>query len=99
MKLLGVNVNWNTATGNTFDLIDAVSPAINNASYVGHNTIRLAVMGNDDRQPTFDELKRMQKEVAIAMEAGSIGLSTGAYLSSGTFADPRRNHSFTRSCC
>lgn len=83
---LGVAINWSTVN-EYFDLIDKVSPAINIASYVGHSTIRLAIIGDEDRQPTPDELNRMQQEVAIAMEAGSIGLSTGLIYPPGLFAD------------
>jgi N-acyl-D-amino-acid deacylase len=61
--------------------------AINVASLVGHAALRMAVMGLDDRNPTFSELKRMKALLAEAMEDGAFGLSTGLVYPPGCFAD------------
>ena len=53
--------------------------------YVGQGTIRRAVLGDDDRKPTPDELGRMRSLVAQAMEEGALGLSTGLFYVPGSF--------------
>jgi N-acyl-D-amino-acid deacylase len=49
---------------------------INVGDYVGAATVREMVLGYADRQPSGDELKRMQGLVADAMQQGALGLST-----------------------
>ncbi len=53
--------------------------------FAGQGTIRRAVMGSDDRDPTRDELDRMRALVAEAMEEGAFGLSTGLFYVPGSF--------------
>jgi N-acyl-D-amino-acid deacylase len=61
-----------------------VSP--NLALFVGHGTVRRAVMGTADREPTAEELERMRRLVARGMEDGALGLSTGLAYVPGTYA-------------
>ncbi|MCS6863650.1 MAG: D-aminoacylase [Gemmataceae bacterium] len=51
-----------------------------------HNSIRQQVMGNTNRAPTADELKKMQQLVEKAMKDGTFGLSTGLIYNPGTYA-------------
>ena len=44
---------------------------------IGHNTVRSAVMGSAEREPTPDELERMKALVFKAMADGAVGFSTG----------------------
>jgi N-acyl-D-amino-acid deacylase len=60
--------------------------AINFATLIGHNTVRAAVMGTDDRAPKAAELARMQSLVWKAMADGAIGFSTGLQYVPGTYA-------------
>jgi N-acyl-D-amino-acid deacylase len=60
--------------------------AINVGSLAGHGALRIAVMGNEERDPTADELERMKAHLAEAMEAGAFGLSTGLVYPPGCFA-------------
>ncbi len=60
---------------------------INVATLVGHNSIRRAVMGLDDRQPTNQELEQMQAIVEKAMQDGAVGISTGLLYVPGTYAE------------
>ncbi|MCY4029201.1 MAG: D-aminoacylase [Acidobacteria bacterium] len=62
-----------------------ISP--NWAVFVGQGTIRRRVLGNEEREPTRDELERMRTLVARAMEEGALGLSTGLFYVPGSFAD------------
>ncbi|MGB0987654.1 MAG: amidohydrolase family protein, partial [Pseudoalteromonas spongiae] len=58
----------------------------NVAFFIGHNTVRNAVMGKEDRQPSTREMNKMKALVERNMQAGALGLSTGLYYLPGTFA-------------
>lgn len=60
--------------------------AVNLAQFVGHGALRLAVMGEDDRAPSPEEMSRMQALLRRAMEQGALGLSSGLIYSPGVFA-------------
>ncbi len=60
--------------------------AVNFGAFVGHGTIRAAVMGEADRAPSAEELARMETLVARAMEDGAFGLSSGLEYTPGAFA-------------
>jgi N-acyl-D-aspartate/D-glutamate deacylase len=53
---------------------------------VPHNNVRERVMGNANRVPTADELKRMEELTDKAMREGAWGLSTGLIYNPGTYA-------------
>ena len=59
---------------------------INVATLIGHNSVRRAVMGLDDRAPTPRELEQMQALVEQAMQDGAVGFSTGLLYVPGTYA-------------
>src|SRR5690348_4798216 len=48
--------------------------AVNFGTYMGAATAREMVIGYGDREPTADELKRMQAIVAVAMRDGAFGV-------------------------
>jgi N-acyl-D-aspartate/D-glutamate deacylase len=55
---------------------------------VGHNTLRLMVMGLEDRAPRAAELDRMCALLEEGLGAGALGLSTGLFTPPGSFAQP-----------
>jgi N-acyl-D-amino-acid deacylase len=59
---------------------------LNYASLIGHGTVRRAVLGTEERDPSADELQRMQDLVAVGMRAGAFGLSTGLIYVPGIYA-------------
>ena len=59
---------------------------INVASFIGHNSVRRAVVGLDDRAPTAGEMQQMQALVDKAMQDGAVGFSTGLLYVPGTYA-------------
>jgi N-acyl-D-amino-acid deacylase len=61
-----------------------VSP--NFATFVGHGSVREAVMGLVDRAATPAELEEMKTLVRTAMNDGAFGLSTGLFYVPGSFA-------------
>jgi N-acyl-D-amino-acid deacylase len=62
--------------------------AVNAGMLVGHNTLRLMVMGLEDRAPTRAELDRMAALLEDGLRAGALGLSTGQFTPPGSFAQP-----------
>ena len=60
---------------------------LNVATLVGHNSVRRAVMGRDNRAPTADEMTRMEDLVDQAMRDGAVGFSTGLLYVPGTYAE------------
>jgi dihydroorotase/N-acyl-D-amino-acid deacylase len=65
---------------------DATPSAVNLALTVGHGTIRRAVLENEDRDPTPEELERMKQMVDQAMKEGAFGLSTGLKYVPGAYS-------------
>ncbi len=53
---------------------------------IPHNSVRAQVMGNANRVPTGDELKKMEEVVEQQMKDGCFGLSTGLIYTPGTYA-------------
>src|ERR1051325_9265952 len=53
--------------------------AVNAGMLVGHNTLRLMVMGLEDRAPSAAELDRMCALLEEGLGAGALGLSTGLF--------------------
>jgi N-acyl-D-amino-acid deacylase len=66
--------------------IDSLKPSINVATLIGHNDVRKAVMGRANRQPSEEEMKRMEALVDQGMQAGAVGLSTGLIYIPGTYS-------------
>ena len=59
---------------------------VNVALLIGHNTVRTAVLGADERAPTDGELEEMQALVRQGMEDGAFGLSSGLFYAPGSYA-------------
>jgi N-acyl-D-aspartate/D-glutamate deacylase len=53
---------------------------------VGHGTIRGSVMGQEDREPTDEELEQMKQLLAQGLEEGAAGFSTGLFYAPGSYA-------------
>lgn len=60
--------------------------ALNYSTLIGHNAVRRAVMGSEQRDPTPDEQARMEALVEQAMREGAVGLSTGLIYVPGTYS-------------
>ncbi len=81
-------VPWNWSTfGEYLDQLEKQGVALNVAPLVGHGTVRIAVMGVDNRQPTPEEMDRMKGLVARSMEDGAFGMSTGLVYLPGCYAE------------
>jgi N-acyl-D-amino-acid deacylase len=72
--------------GPFLDSVAAARPVPNFAMFIGHGSVREAVMGTANRAPTPIELDSMKALVARGMEDGALGLSTGLAYVPGTYA-------------
>jgi len=81
----GFPMTWHTFA-EYLDRVEAVEPAINIAALVGHSTVRLAVMGFSEKEPSDGEMEMMKAHVAEAMRAGAFGMSSGLVYPPGCFA-------------
>ncbi|MBI3734064.1 MAG: D-aminoacylase [Chloroflexi bacterium] len=72
--------------GGYLSALEAAAPPVNVGALAGHNAVRVAAMGFENRPARPDELARMKGYVAEAMDAGALGLSTGLVYPPGTFA-------------
>ena len=68
---------------NTFPAV-----AVNTGMLVGHNTLRLMVIGLEDRTPTETELGQMIALLEDGLRAGALGMSSGLFTPPGSFAKP-----------
>ena len=70
-----------------FAQLEASPPAVNLASFAGHNTYRDQVLADDFRRvSTLDEIEAMRQLLATDMESGALGLSTGLEYDPGIFS-------------
>lgn len=52
---------------------------------LGHGTVRMCVMGNDNREPTSDELEEMKRIIEQGMQEGAKGISLGLIYPPGSY--------------
>ncbi len=81
----GFDWSWRTV-GEYLDRLDQ-GIAINAAYLVPHGTVRMCVLGQDDRAPTAAELEQMQALLAAGLDEGAVGLSSGLTYAPGMYAD------------
>jgi len=68
-------VDWTTLDG-YFRRLEKQGTPLNIGTYVGSAQVREAVIGDDDRAPTPEELTQMQALVEQAMKDGALGVSS-----------------------
>ena len=71
----GITPDWRTFR-QYFARLEEQGMGINLASYVGATQVRRVVLGDDDKQPTAEQLEQMKTLVDAAMKDGAVGLST-----------------------
>lgn len=75
-----------TEVGIFLDRYKQTPLSVNLATLIAHGSVRAKVMGTENRNPTPDEMKRMEEIVELAMREGAVGLSTGLIYVPGTYA-------------
>lgn len=78
-------VEWNTL-GEYLNFLEKKGVSCNVASFVGATTIRMNVIGEDNRDPTPAELDSMKAFVKQAMEEGAMGVGTSLIYPPAFFA-------------
>ncbi len=79
------NLYWNTMD-EYLSYIEKQDLLCNVVQLIGHGTIRLSVMGNENRFCTPEELNQMKNLLREGMEAGCAGFSTGLMYYPGMYA-------------
>ena len=82
---LRYDIPW-TTLGDYLDHLEARGIAPNVASFVGATTVRIHVLGYEDRAPDAIELGRMQALVAEAMEEGALGVGSALIYAPAFYA-------------
>jgi N-acyl-D-amino-acid deacylase len=80
-----ITPDWRTLR-DYFARLEKQGMGINLASYVGATQIRRMVLGDDDKQPTPEQLEQMKALVTQAMRDGAIGLSTALEYAPAPYA-------------
>ncbi len=78
-------IAWNTL-GEYLDYMEKKGVSTNIASFVGASTVRIYVIGYENRPPSPAELDSMRLLVGQAMAEGAIGISTALIYTPGSFA-------------
>jgi len=79
------NIEWNTL-GEYLNFLEKKGVSCNVASFIGATTIRMNVIGEDNRDPTPAELNSMKGLVKQAMEEGAMGVGTSLIYPPAFFA-------------
>jgi len=66
---------------------ESTPASVNFGTFIGHNTVREAVMGREDRAPTAAELEAMKQWVETGMLDGAYGLSSGLKYIPGAYSE------------
>jgi N-acyl-D-amino-acid deacylase len=80
-----ITPDWRTF-GQYFSRLEKQGIGINLASYVGATQVRRMVLGDDDKQPTPEQLEQMRSLVRDAMKEGAVGVSTSLEYAPAPYA-------------
>ncbi len=69
-----------------FSKVKEIPQGSYSAMLIGHNSLRRAVMGNANREPTAAELDRMKELLREGLLAGAVGMSIGLFYVPGAYA-------------
>ena len=83
-----VDIQWDWHSMKEYlERLGGVDLGINVGTFVGHNVIRIGVMGMDRRAPTGNELDEMKELTRNALTDGAYGLSTGLIYVPGIYSE------------
>jgi N-acyl-D-amino-acid deacylase len=78
-------IQW-TTLGQYLEFLENRGVSCNVASFVGAASVREHELGRIDREPTAEELVRMQRLVRQAMEEGAMGVASALIYAPGCYA-------------
>ena len=79
------DVDWSTL-GEYLQKLERKGIAPNVAAFIGAGTVRTYVLGEDDVQPTPQQLQQMRALTHQAMEEGALGVTTALIYNPNTYA-------------
>lgn len=65
------------SVGQYLDTVRKANPAVDVAYLIPHGAVRQCAMGMEDRAPTPEELRAMERLIDEGMSEGAVGMSTG----------------------
>jgi N-acyl-D-amino-acid deacylase len=80
-----ITPDWRTL-GQYFARLEKQGIGINLASYVGATQVRRMILGDDDKQPSLEQLSQMKELVRQAMRDGAVGVSTSLEYAPAPYA-------------
>ena len=80
-----LDYSWHTL-GEYLDYVEKKGTAVNIASFIGATTVRMYVVGFDDRPATAEEMEKMKLLVSQAMEEGALGLGSSLVYTPAFYA-------------
>src|SRR5690349_17774218 len=82
---LKYDVEWTTLAG-YLKYLERRGISQNVASFIGATTIRMYVLGEDDKQPTPEQMQQMRDLVRKEMEAGALGIGSSLIYAPAFYA-------------
>lgn len=79
-------ITW-TSLDEYLRFLEAKGISVNVASFIGAETARVHVLGEDDVDPTPEQLLEMRRLVVKAMEDGALGVGSSLIYASGNYAE------------
>ncbi len=85
-KEYNIAYDWKTLA-DYLRFVEKQGTSVNIASFVGATTVRLYVIGHEDRLATPEEMKQMKDLVRIEMEAGALGVASSLVYTPAFYAN------------
>ena len=86
LNFIDIPCDWNSMD-DYLERLSSVRLGVNVGTLVGHNTVRMNVMGTEKRPPSNGELEQMKSLIRNGIEEGALGLSTGLIYVPGIYSD------------
>lgn len=84
----GLDLKWEWETmGDFLSILEGKGIGLNIVPFIGHGSLRINVMGFQDRAPSSKELEEMKNLLEEAMKQGAYGMSTGLGYPPGVFSE------------
>jgi N-acyl-D-amino-acid deacylase len=80
------DIKW-TTLGEYLEYLERKGVSTNVASFVGAATVRVHVLGYQDRAPSSNELQQMRRLVNQAMREGALGVGSALIYAPGVYAE------------
>jgi len=81
-----IEYDWQTLS-DYLKYVEQKGTSVNIASFVGATTVRMYVIGFEDRKATSEELEEMKNLVRAEMEAGALGVASSLVYTPAFYAD------------